>query len=168
MEPVTWGVVGAVAGAVVGAASSICTTLITTNNIRKIKRDEKLFDKQEQAREAQLNNYLELQESLTELVNLTVEGLLYLSKEYLKKNKSNVLLSDDLNLKLHNMNRKTILLIARVQDDSLRSDVKDFKRKVSPLLLAASYEECQSNMSKFLPDLEKVIDAIGVQLRANQ
>jgi len=167
MESVTWGFLGTLLGAIVGAASSVITTFIMARNARQLNHESAILERKERAREAQLRNFYELQDTLTYMMRLTGRAHHEDTKSFLKaRNKDRpVLLSNELDQEINVVIRKLTVLIERIHDDVLRENVRTFGNNLLKVMLATNYEQSKLNMDESVSAYRQMMEEIGVQLR---
>ncbi|WP_422413633.1 MULTISPECIES: hypothetical protein [unclassified Endozoicomonas] len=167
MEPVTWGFVGTLLGVIVGASSSILTTIITARNNRKIQQDKNSYERSEKAREFQRENFIKLQDSLTNIARLITKAHLE-DVQYFRKNpdsKSRPMLSNELDNEIRVSNTNVAILIERVANDMLRNNINMLHSEMTNVLMTKNERDSTSALNQAHSLFQSVMKDIGSALR---
>lgn len=116
-----WGLIGTI----IGASVSIITTNITNKNSQKLQEKMNSFDRKEKEREFQRVTLLELQENISKYMRLIFK-INFTDSQSLEKNGKKNLLSEELNLEENQTKRKILVLVERIEDDSLRNMIYEY------------------------------------------
>jgi hypothetical protein len=135
VNPAAWGVIGTA----VGALASIGTTWLTNRNNAHLQTSAKIAERIEAQRAYQRQTILELQDAFHDAIRLVAQVHL----EDCKAERDGTPwgrnhLPDDLSENMRVANRRVMLLVERISDESLRTQIK------SVMTLACSVTECSS------------------------
>ncbi len=169
MDSATWGFIGTIVGAVVGAATSLLTTLINSRHAVRLQEKMDILKKSERSREFQMNNLLELQDSLSQHMRLVGRAHIEDLESYKKgrNGERSNLLSEELNQELALSNRKLYILTERITDDELRSNLKELHQKMNKILFAKSETESRDTLQTAVTNYEQFMAQLGIVLRKN-
>jgi hypothetical protein len=156
-------------GAIVGAATSLLTTYINNRHAVRLQKETDVFKRSERAKEFQMNNLLELQESLLQHMRLVnSEHLEYM--ESLKKEgdwKRSDLLSKELDQEIMLSNRRLFILTERIKDNALRNNLDELHQKMNKISFAKSVTESIEILQTAATYFEQFMTQLGVVLRSN-
>ncbi|MGF1878097.1 hypothetical protein L4D77_22655 [Photobacterium frigidiphilum] len=163
MDAMTWGFVGTV----VGATASIATTAITNWNTFKISQNTKIQDREERARVFQRETLLELQVEARNYVRACGQVYRADTKSFKDTGKWGAVLPEGLSDNLLELNAKTSMLIQRVSNDELRSNLSSFKSISTKCQMAKDEYEAGAYYLEYVELYEKVSEQLGEVLRSS-
>jgi len=163
MESAIWGLVGTI----VGALASIGTTWIAAQSASKLQKHSSSHERAERERAFQRETLLELQDALH-------DGLRMMARAHLENGVSfkqsgewgKSLLSEEVNEGIRLANRKVSILIERVANDPLRSELKDIMKASGQVSLAKSQAEAEANFNRAIFAANDVMERLGNVLRS--
>lgn len=167
MEPVTWGFIGTITGTIAGASASIVTTLITQNNVRRIKKEESLFVREQSNREFQFNNLLKVQDALYSGIRLVARAHLQDMENHNRDSASSTmsLLSDELDNEILLSNKELSILSERIANKDLRHNIKSLREKMTSVLMARTAKESKKRMTSVSLLFDESMAEVGKVLR---
>ena len=168
MNPESWGFIGTLIGAIVGASASILTTKINSKNAIKIQEEIEKNTRKERFRNFQRDNILELQETLSHTFRLIAKAHLQDLNNY--KNGTNwnsSSLSSELDNEIANNFRELSIKTERIDDDGLRNEISNLRRKMTECLTAESYEAGQGKLISLIETFDNTMPKLGKELRSN-
>src|SRR5688500_8397603 len=135
MEAAVWGFIGTV----VGALASLGATLLSTRNTASMQASASSLERAETARAFQRNKLLELQDALHDSMRLVARG----HREDEAAFRATVscgkhALSEEVNESERLARRRTLILIERIADDALRTDLKNLNESLIHVFIADS------------------------------
>ena len=163
MESAIWGLVGTF----IGAAASIITTYLTNRNAAKLQSDARGVERIERSRAFQRETLLELQNAFHDAIRATAMAQLAdvrASREGAAWGKNK--LPDSLAEEVRVANRRVMLFVERVADDSVRAKVKAVMADASRVGLSSSREESQAMLDQVTFSSIAALEEIGKTLRA--
>lgn len=164
MEAAAWGLFGTV----VGALASIGTTWLSTRTSYRIEHEKQADDSAERAKEFQRETLLALQEAIHDALRLSARAHIEDSKSFRKTGEwTRGFLSEDVNEGFRLSRRKVAILIERVIDDSLRSDVKSLMSVSAEGVLARTEQEAEMNQQALATMMTPILEKIGYVLRSH-
>jgi len=135
MEPAIWGFVGTI----IGAAASIITTVITNRNQFQLQKENDSLKRQERARAFQRDNLLKIQDTLQDALRFSGQAYLEFLKAYKKDGKwGKVYLPGELDESIRLTNSRFVVLVERVSDEALRSELKTLQSNFASFSLLQS------------------------------
>ena len=163
MDAAIWGLIGTL----VGALASIATTWISSRHSLHIQEQAKSLERIEQGRAFQRQNFLELQDVMHDAMRMVTRAHLE-DESWFKKNGEwgRTFLSEEVNEGLRLTGRKVSLLIERVADDALRSDLKAAAEASTKVLLATSQREAEAAYGNASALVQYAMEHIGRVLRS--
>lgn len=164
MEAAAWGLFGTV----VGALASIGTTWISTETSYKIQRENQADDRAERAKAFQRETLLALQEAIHDALRLSARAHIEDSERLRKTGEwTRGFLSEEVNESLRLSRRKVAILIERVIDDSLRSDVKSLMSVSAEGVLARTEQQAEMNQQALAAMMTPILERLGYVLRSH-
>ncbi|MEJ5148951.1 hypothetical protein [Comamonas sp. MYb396] len=167
MDSAVWGMIGTLAGAVVGSAASIFATWRASAVSYRMHDDKQKQERIERAKEFQRVTLLDLQESLHDLARMVSKAH---EEQDLAFKSSGEWKSDVLSAEVKELKRmafrKVTILVERVENAQLRSDVKDFKSYVSPQMSIQNQAEAQKLQHEMMEIFRPLIEKTGTVLRS--
>lgn len=168
MEPLTWAFIGTLIGTIIGASTSIFTTYINVRSSARIQEKINKYTRDENFREFQRNNYLELQDTIHKSIRyvslINLEDL----KNYKKTGKwqNSFLLNpeNDINsmISIRDLSFKT----ERVENESLRNKLKKLIEKLKKVNNTSSELESKIILFELASnDINEIMEEIGIELR---
>lgn len=168
MDSITWGFIGTLIGTIVGASASIITTKINNKNAIRIQDRTEKNEREERFRQFQRDNFFELQNKLTHGMRLVSNAYVEDLKNYKATNdwiSSN--LSSELNNEIADCFREVSILTERVDDDKLRDEIAQLRRKMTECLLANSFDSAIEKMANLTLIFDQKMPKLGAALRKN-
>lgn len=163
MDGAIWGLIGTA----VGALASIGTTWVSGWHAANLQKQAASLDRVERARSFQRQNLLDLQEALNDALRMVTRGHLEDVDSFKEKGHwGQSFLSEDVNEGVRATGRKASILIERVADDALRSDLKKVTAMSSQVLLAKSREEAEKNFAAMVNSSTEATEHMGRVLRS--
>ena len=163
MEPVTWAFVGTI----VGAFSSIATTSITNWNNFRIQKNTKTEERIERSKSFQRDTLVELQTEMIEYIRslhlIHTEDL----NAFNTSGNWGGQIPKDISDKNREISVKTSVLIERISNDELRTELKEIKDLSTKCLMAKSKEEAQTFKEKTINKYTVCAEKLGEVLRSN-
>jgi hypothetical protein len=157
-----WGLIGTL----VGATASIATALLTIRSSQDLERAKNHEERIDQARAFQRQTLLELQEAVHDVLRLVSQAS---HQDFLAHRAgqewSKSLLNDEINEGVRLALRRVFILVERIADDDLRSNVKNLMGGTSRILLAQSEQESRYHLDKNIQDSGTLFEEIGKVLR---
>lgn len=164
MEAAAWGLIGTV----VGALASIGTTWLSTRTSYKIQSEKQSDERAERAREFQRETLLALQEAIHDALRLNARAHIEDAESFRKTDDwTRCILSEEVNEGLRLARGKVAILIERVTDDSLRSDVKSLMMVSAEGVLARSEQEAEMNQQTLSKIMTPLFEKLGYILRSH-
>ncbi|MDO7172552.1 hypothetical protein [Mariniflexile sp. AS56] len=168
MDSITWGFIGTLIGTIVGASASIFTTKINNKNAIRIQEGIERNERDERFRKFQRDNLLELQDKLSNGMRLVARAYVKDLENYKAASdwtSSN--LSSELNNEIAVCFREVSIRTERVDDDKLRDEIAQFRRKMTECLIAKSFESANERMADLTLIFDQKMPKLGVALREN-
>ncbi|WP_140805383.1 hypothetical protein [Rhodanobacter glycinis] len=163
MAAALWGFIGTL----VGALASIGATWLSNRQASSLQASASMLARIEARRVFQRDTLLELQEAVLDLMRLIAQGD---SEDRAAHRKTGVwgkqLLTPEVNEGQRLANRRLTVLVQRVADDALRSELKTFHSALSKITLASSAEESEHAFKTLSGHLTQVMEHLGAELRA--
>lgn len=162
MEAAVWGLIGTV----VGALTSIGTSWLSISSTSKIQEEKVKAERVERANAFQRETLLELQDSVHDHLRLT-------HRAYIEDCRSQragtdwgkAMLGEELSESLGVSSRKMSILIERVANDSVRSEVKALLGIANQAMLATSQAEAEAHLAICTNRAQQVLQSMGSVLR---
>ncbi len=162
MEAAAWGLIGTF----VGALSSIGTTWLATRTSYKVQGAKLADERIERAKAFQRETLLSLQEEVHDAIRLSVRAHLADSAAFRESGSwGRRLLPNDLDEDFRVSRRKVVLLIERVADDSLRSEVSALMTLANEAGYAKSLKDAESAQVAMFNKATRVMGQMGTVLR---
>ena len=163
MEAAIWGFVGTL----VGALASIGTTLLSSRQASKLQASASSLARAESHRAFQRDTLLELQEALHDLMRLIAQGNI---EDRLAFRNTGVWgkqpLTAEVNEGQRLAHRRFAILVQRVADDTLRTDLKALHQSLSGASLASSADQAEFKLRTSSEQATHTLEHIGNALRA--
>lgn len=161
MDAMTWGFIGTV----VGAVTSIATTAITNWNSYQISQSTKTQDREERARSFQRETLLELQVELRKYIRCC--SLIYRAdrENFKETNKWSNLIPKELDEQMLDLNSKTAILIQRISNENLRSQLNELKTATTKCQLAENEYDAGAYHVSYVTLYDNVHEQLGKVLR---
>ena len=164
MDAAAWGLIGTL----VGALASIATTWIASRSAHRIQSEKQAEERAERAKEFQRETLLALQEAIHDALRLNTQA--YFEDVAVFK-KSGVwgrgLLSDEVRDGLRLSCRRVAILIERVADASLRTDVKSLMGVAVKCGFAQDEQEAERYQFELSERMTPLLERIGGVLRSH-
>lgn len=168
MDSITWGFIGTLIGTIVGASASIFTTKINNKNAIRIQEINERNEHEERFRKFQRDNFFELQEKLSNGMRLVARAYVEDLDNYKVSNDwASSTLSSKLNNEIADCFREMSIRIERVDNDNLRDEITQLRRKMSECLLAKSFESANQRMADLTLMFDQKMPKLGAALRRN-
>ena len=163
MEAAAWGLIGTL----VGAAASIITTYLTNQNAAQLQADARETERVERAKAFQRETLLELQDAFHDAIRVIAVAHLADVRSSRDggiwgKNMLPEPLAEDVRL----ANRKVMLFVERVADDSVRATVKSVMAEANNIGFCSSRKEAQALLDQVTFQGVDALGEIGETLRA--
>ncbi len=166
MEAAIWGFIGTI----VGALASILTTFLVSWNNRWLQSDANKFKREEKRKEFQRTTLMQLQDAVMSAIRLAVR--VHIEDTHYYRNNPDTdrpgllpeELSNELMLSIQELNR----LIERVDDDSLRINLKNLRIKICEIQRSTSESHSHALVQDANTAFGVVQEEIGAILRQNQ
>lgn len=163
MEAAVWGLIGTV----VGALASIGATWLSGRHSLALQEQATSLDRIERGRAFQRQNLIELQDVLHDALRMVARAHFEDLTSFRKGGPwGRSLLSEDVNEGIRIAQRKVAILIERVADDALRSDLKTSMATASTVLLAKSERESEAALEAAGTMANQSLEHVGRVLRA--
>jgi hypothetical protein len=163
MEAALWGFIGTL----VGALASIGTTWLSIRQASSLQVSASKLARMEARRVFQRDTLLELQEAVLDLMRLIAQGD---SEDRAEHRKTGIWgkqsLTPEVNEGQRLAHRRLTILIQRVADDELRSELKAFHSALSKVTFASSAKEAENSFDTLSVNLTQVLEHLGTDLRA--
>jgi hypothetical protein len=164
VEAAAWGLFGTV----VGALASIGTTWIATRASYKIQREKQADERAERTKEFQRETLLALQEAIHDALRLSAKAHIEDAERFRETGEwTRGFLSEEVNEGLRLSRRKVAILIERVTEDSLRSDVKSLMSLSAERVLARTEQQAEMNKQALARMITPILERIGYVLRSH-
>jgi hypothetical protein len=163
MESAVWGLIGTI----VGALASIVTTWISSRNDFILQKQASSLERMEKQRAFQRDTLLELQDALHDIARMSAR--LYfedLASFKVSNDWGKSYLSNEVNEGLVLANRRMSILIARVADNQLRSELKEIMKIITQASFAKSHAEAESANHLIITAFDNVMERLGNVLRS--
>jgi DNA phosphorothioation-dependent restriction protein DptG len=168
MNPESWGFIGTLVGAIVGASASIFTTRINSDNAIQIQKNIEKSARKERYREFQRDNFLELQEKLSNGMRLVCRAFFEDFENYKKTNNwKTSMLPHELDQEIGNCFRELSLKTERVDENELRNEIISLKNNMADFLLVKTSESAERKLRELTDTFQKVMPKLGKALREN-
>ena len=163
MAAALWGFIGTL----VGALASIGATWLSIGQASSLQASASKLARTETRRVFQRDTLLELQEAVLDLMRLIAQGD---SENRAAHRKTGIWgkqsLTPEVNEGQRLAHRRLTILIQRVADDALRSELKRFHSALSKVTLAPSAKEAEHIFNTLSDHLTQVLELLGAELRA--
>lgn len=162
MSAEIWGFIGVIIGSFV----SIITTWINNKNAIKIQSNSVKSKKLELFQEFQRNNFLSLQQKLSDTTRLIVKANLEDLKHYKNTSdwKSSVL-SPELDNEISSSLREISMYTERIDNETFRENINELRKIMSQTLISENYETSNINMNKLMREIDIIMSKLGELLR---
>ena len=162
MESAVWGLIGTI----VGASASTATTWLSNQASSKRQREQAREDRAERSNIFQRQTLLELQGSIHDALRLVNRAYIEdCNAHRTTKNWTVNMLTDEVNEGIRLAHRSVAILVERVSEGALRTEVKTLMSSVTSVLLARSEREAKFQIEKTSADASLVLERIGTVLR---
>ena len=162
MESAVWGLIRTV----VGALASVGTSWLSGRTSSSLQSKKAREDRDERAKAFQRQTLLDLQESIHDAIRLVHRSYI---EDFAAHRESNQWgtnnLTDAVNEGIRLAQRKVSILVERVADDSLRSEIKTLMSTTTQVLFASSERQAQFHLDKTFADANQTFEKIGTVLR---
>lgn len=163
MESAIWGLLGAL----VGAATSVCTTLLANRHSERLRSAASADERIERARSFQRNTLLELQDAFHDAIRLVCSAHLAQVRAHdAGQDWGQGLLPDEIAEAGRLANRKVMLLVERVQDDAVRSEIKTVMGEANAVPYCRSKSEASAALDRVTFQSTAALETVGKTLRA--
>ena len=163
MESAVWGLIGTI----VGALASIGTTWISARNASTLQKQSSSLERMERERAFQRETLVELQDALHDVFRMTARTYLEDSASFKQSgNWGKSLLSEEVDEGIRLANRKVSILIERIANDLLRSELKDAMKVSGQMGLARSQAEAETVFVRMNATVSDVMERLGNVLRS--
>ena len=164
MEAAAWGLFGTL----VGAASSIGTAWLSHHNTYKIQNAKQADERAERANEFQRETLLELQEAIHDTLRLCSRAHFEDVENFRRTGEwGREKLSEEVNEGIRLSRRRVAILVERISDDSLRSDVKSLMQLSTQEALSRSEREAEIAQQRLFSQVGPVLENLGTVLRSH-
>ncbi len=162
MDAAGWGLIGTL----VGAGASIATTFLSNRHSAALHASSSREERLERGRAFQRQTLLELQDAFHDAIRLIALTQLEDIRAFHSSGSwARQRLPDDLAENLRTANRRVMLLVERVADDSVRTSVKGVMNRANSVAYAASKEESIAVFDTATFESVTAIELIGEKLR---
>jgi hypothetical protein len=163
VEAAIWGLIGTV----VGALASIGATWLSGHHSMALQQQAKSLDRIECGRAFQRKNLVDLQDALHDAMRMVSRAHFEDLVSFAKGGEwGGSMLSAEVDEGVRLTQRKAAILIERVADDELRSDLKRSMKALTQALLAKSHTEAVAAMEAAGAMAQDTLEHIGRVLRA--
>lgn len=163
MGAAIWGFIGTL----VGALASIGTTWLSARHASSLQASASKLARAETGRAFQRDTLLELQDALHDLMRLIVRGNIEDQTAFRQSGTwGKQPLTAEVNEGQRLANRRFAILVERVANDALRTDLKDIQGLLSQISLARTANESQSALHNLSVRATQVLEHLGTVLRA--
>lgn len=168
MDSITWGFIGTLIGTIVGASASIITTIINNKNAIRIQERIERNEQEERFRKFQRDNFFELQDMLSNGMRLVARAYVEDLENYKTTNDwTSSTLSSELNNEIMHCFREVSIRTERIDNDKLRDEISQLRRKMSECLMAKSFESASMRMADLTLMFDQKMPELGAALRRN-
>ncbi|WP_156873769.1 hypothetical protein [Perlucidibaca piscinae] len=162
MDAAIWGLLGTI----VGALASIATSWIGGRHAFGLQRQVASEEQKERHRAFQRETLIKLQEALHDSLRMMTRAHLEDAASFKTSGNSQTsILSEDVNEGVRVAGRRLIILIQRVANDDLRSDLKAIAENMARVVMAKSQREADAALADVYQAGERVMEHIGAVLR---
>jgi hypothetical protein len=163
VNPAAWGVIGTA----VGALASIGTTWLTNRNSANLQASAKAAERLETQRAFQRQTLLELQDAFHDAIRLVAR----VNIEDCKAEREGTpwgrnYLPDDLSEDARLANRRVMLLVERISDESLRKQIKSVMALANSATQSGSRAEAEQRLDQATFQSVAAIEQSGAVLRS--
>jgi hypothetical protein len=163
MESAVWGLIGAL----VGAFASIATTYIQTRNEKYLREVEERRQRDERLRAFQRDTLIEVQDALHDFWRMATRCYLEDEAAFKKTGKwAAQLLSEEVNEGHRALARRVTILLERIADDQLRSNVKKVLNTLASMSIAREKTAADRVYYSMAEEGPQVMEQIGKVLRS--
>lgn len=163
MESAVWGLIGTV----VGALASIGTTWMSARSASNLQKQSSSLERMERERAFQRETLVELQDALHDALRMTARVYLEDSASFKQSgNWGKSLLSEEVNEGIRLASRRVSILIERIANDRLRSELKDAMKASGQMSLARSQAEAEAIFIRMNATANDVMERLGNVLRS--
>jgi hypothetical protein len=164
LESAAWGLIGTIAGAL----ASIGTTWLANRSAESLHQQRATEDRIERASAFQRQTLLDLQEALHDALRLVTRGHI---EDRLALQQGNVwgknMLGPDLGEQIRLAHRRVAILVERIADDKLRTQVKDLMFHANLILSSATALESEAKLQQTYLSADQVLETLGTALRSH-
>lgn len=162
MDAAIWGLLGTIVGGLV----SIATTWLTTKTSYLLQQEKTVEERAELARSFQRQTLLDLQEAIHDALRLLTRAYLEDCDAQSESTEwGRGMLSEEVNEGVRLAQRRVSILIERVADTDLRTQVKVLMSQVPKVLLSRREDEARHYLHGISDEANRVLEGIGVVLR---
>jgi hypothetical protein len=162
MDSAAWGLIGTL----VGALASIGTTWLSSWNSHRLQEKKTKEERLERANAFQRETLIDLQDAIHNSLRLMTRAHIEDQKAHRQGSKWGTnLLGSELNEEIRLGNRRVAILVERVTDDALRTEVKALMSTASELALARSEADAKAASNGLTFKGATVLEQIGSVLR---
>lgn len=163
MDAAWWGFIGTV----IGALASIGTTYLSNKSAIDLQNETSKNERRERHRSFQRETMLQLQDALHDAIRLIAKVHTEDKQAFSETGKwGKNLLGDELSEGLRLANRKVMLLVERIADDSVRADVKNTMEMATNVTFCESQEQSEALLDRVFNESVVSIEKIGAALRS--
>lgn len=164
MEAAAWGLFGTL----VGAASSIGTAWLSHHNTYKIQSAKHADERAERVDEFQRGTLLELQEAIHDTLRLCSRAHFEDVENFRRTGEwGREKLSEEVNEGVRLSRRRVAILVDRISNESLRTDVKSLMQLSAQEALSHSEGEAEMAQHRLFAQVGPVLENIGSVLRSH-
>ena len=158
MDAAAWGLIGTV----VGALASIGTTWLTSKSSQRLHQERLQVERIERSRSLQRQTLLDLQEAIHDALRLVNSAHIEDRNAHSQTREwGSNLFSEEVNEGIRIAQRQVAILAERVNDDDLRSYVKELMNEATHVLLSSNEQESRFRLAKTSSDATTVLEKIG-------
>ena len=163
MDAAIWGLLGTI----VGALASIGTTWISGRHAFSLQRQAASEEQTERHRAFQRETLIQLQEALHDSLRMMTRAHIEDTTSFKKSGDwGRSCLSEEVNEGARVATRRVSILIQRVANDALRSDLKRVTDVMGHVLMAKSQSEADAALARAYQTGDSVMEHIGTILRS--
>ncbi len=164
MDSAIWGL----AGTIVGALASMGTTWLASRSAFTLQNERDRVERAERANAFQRQTLLDLQDAIHDALRLVHRAHI----EDLKAHRANKewgrsMLSEEVNEGVRVANRRVSILVERVADDGLRTEVRRLMGAATDVLFSGSEEASRENLEHASSEATRLLERVGAVLRSH-
>ena len=164
MDSAIWGL----AGTIVGALASIGTTWLASRNAFTLQNERDRVERAERANAFQRQTLLDLQDAIHDALRLVHSAHFEdLKAHSVNKEWGRSMLSEEVNEGFRVAHRRVSILVERVADDGLRTEVRRLMNATANVPFSGSEEASRENLKHATSEATRVLERVGAVLRSH-